>query len=284
MTGPIEAMADHSGDWTLITVTYNSAHHLRESWTSAQVGDARWVVVDNASNDNSVTVAESLDAEVIRLPENVGFARANNAALERVTTPWVAFLNPDVTVASPADLTRLAAVSLANEGSLVAPQLINPDGSEQANARGLPFLIDKVAHRGLKLPGARLTDYARTGLSGPTFVAWVMGAALAGPTDVFRRLGGWDERFFIYYEDHDIGLRAWEAGTRVVVDPAVRWVHEWQRATTGARLTPWKHEIRSGKRFYSKYPELLGRGFAVHGGRPLERLGEASWSAAADAP
>ena len=164
-------------------------------------------------------------------------------------------VNPDVVVDSPTSLHRLGLVSRANRDALVTPQLMNPDGTEQANARGLPYLVDKIANRGLRLPGARLHDYSRTGLSGPTFVAWVMGAALAGPTDIFRRIGGWDEKFFIYYEDHDIGLRAWKTGHRVIVDPRIRWVHEWQRATSRPRIGPWKHEARSSRRFYSTYPQ-----------------------------
>jgi len=245
-------------DWTLVTVTYNSAAHLRESWGRASFGNARWIVVDNASTDDSVEVAESLGADVIRLPENVGFGAANNVGLAATTTKWVAFVNPDVTVSGPEGLRRLASVSWAN-GALIAPQLLNNDGSEQPNARGLPFLAHKFANRSVRIPGARLEDYVRTGLGGPTYCAWAIGAAIGGEADTFRELGGWDERYFIYYEDHDMGLRAWDAGFPVVVDPEVRWVHQWQRATKRLRWAPWKHELRSARRFYATYPELLGR-------------------------
>jgi N-acetylglucosaminyl-diphospho-decaprenol L-rhamnosyltransferase len=150
-------------------------------------------------------------------------------------------------------------VSTANGGALVAPQLLNTDGSEQANARGYPYLVDKVANRSLRLPGSSLHDYARIGLHGPTYVAWVMGAAVGGPSSIFTMLGGWDDDFFIYYEDHDLPLRAWLSGVPTVVDPSVRWTHEWQRSTKQLRLRPWMHEVRSMRRFYGKYPELLTR-------------------------
>lgn len=247
-----------SGDWTIVTVTYNSASQLETSWGSSSFGDARWVVVDNASEDTSVEVARNLGAEVIRLPCNLGFGAANNVALETVSSRWVAFVNPDVTIADPADFARLASVAVLNDG-LIAPQLHNPDGSEQPNARGLPFLADKIANRSRRFPGSRIGEYVRTGLTQPTYCAWAMGAALAGPVEIFRELGGWDEQFFIYYEDHDIGLRAWEAGHPVVIDPGVQWVHEWQRATTRPSLSHWRHEVESARRFYVKYPALLTR-------------------------
>ena len=245
-------------DWSLITVSYNSAEHLRRCWTGVDLGGAEWIVVDNASGDDSASVAAALGARVIQLPKNVGFAAANNVAVATVTREWVAFVNPDVTIAGAEDLERLAATSALN-GSLVAPQLLNPDGTEQPNGRGIPFLADKVAHRLGSFPGANLDDYSRTGLARPTYVAWVIGAALAGPTRTFRDLGGWDERFFVYYEDHEIGLRAWANGVPVVLDPAVRWMHRWQRATTRPALRPWRNELQAGNAFYRKHPGLLVR-------------------------
>lgn len=218
----------------------------------------RWLVVDNDSTDDSASLAEDLGATVIRLSRNVGFSAANNAGLEKVVTPWVAFVNPDVRVGPAEDLARLARVATANRG-LVAPQLLNPDGTAQPNGRGLPFPLSKIAHRSRYVPRAHLDGYTRTNLSSPTFVAWVMGAAFSGRTEDFRRLGGWDERYFLYYEDHDLGLRAWAAGLPVIVDPSVRWTHDWQRATKRLRLAPWRHELRSGAKFYRKYPALISR-------------------------
>lgn len=247
-------------DWTLVTVTHNSVDDLRASWLGARLGEAQWVVVDNASRDGSATVAESLGARVVRLTDNRGFSSANNVGLRLVTTKWVMFVNPDLRVAGAEDLDRLAQVSHANGGSLIAPQLLNGDGSRQPNGRGLPFLLDKVANRSVHLPGSRLREYTRTDLATPTYVAWAMGAAIGGPTKTIRALGGWDDRYFIYYEDHDLGLRGWSAGVPTVVEPAVQWTHGWKRSTRRPRLVPWKHELRSMRTFYTTYPELVRRG------------------------
>ena len=268
-------------DWTLISVSFNSSEQLRSSWSDTNTGSARWLVVDNASTDDSVAVAERLGAEVVPLTRNVGFGRANNRALAAVDTPWTMFVNPDVRVRCPADLNRLATVSRLN-GSLIAPQLVNPDGSVQPNARGLPFLVDKIANRGVRLPGARLDDYAATNLVHPTYAAWAIGAAVGGPTEAFREIGGWDEQFFVYYEDHDLGLRAWRAGIPLVIDPAVRWAHEWQRATQRLRFAPWMHELASMRRFYTKYPELMSRSRLRRRGGEFGVLNDRLWTEAWD--
>lgn len=263
-------------DWTLVTVTHNSAQQLKMCWEEVPTG-ARWIVVDNNSTDGSASLAEDLGAAVIPLKENIGFGRANNVGLSHVTTPWLAFVNPDVVVSQDGGLERLA-LTCTDHSALVSPQLLNPDGTEQPNARGLPFLVDKIANRSVPLPGARLQEYTRTNLRGPTYAAWTMGAAVAGSTQTFRDLGGWDERYFIYYEDHDLGLRAWRRGVPVILDPSVRWSHSWARATTRARFGPWKHELASMRTFYSTYPELLTRNRLRRRGGQFGRLEELLWT------
>lgn len=268
--------SDRMDAWTVITVSYNSADKLRECWSATPVpSHARWIVVDNASQDDSVAVARELGADVIELPKNVGFGAANNAALAETSTEFVLFANPDVTV-KWGDLPALG--TLATETNcLVAPQLVFPNGETQQNSRGLPYLTDKLAHRNVKLPGSRLADYMRLDLTEPTYVAWVIGAAVGGLTEHFRRLGGWNDSYFIYYEDHEIGLRAWEQGLGVVVDPSHRWMHSWARATTGANYTAWRHEFRSAWTFYRRYPWLLTRLASPPDSEGITRLRSLLW-------
>lgn len=247
--------SQRSGDWTFITVTYNSVVQLRESWEGVDLGEHRWIVVDNNSSDGSAELAEELGAEVIRRTENLGFSSSNNLGLEHATSDWIAFVNPDLTPRLDS-LTRIA--NLADRHSaLVAPQLVNQDGSLQPNARGFPTPVQKIVNRGIPLPFVKSRRYTQTNFVEPTFIAWAMGAALCGRRELFESIGGWDSRYFIYYEDHDIGLRSWTVGHPVILDPASKWVHSWQRETTGFRFSPWRRELRSAARFYRRYPEFL---------------------------
>jgi len=191
--------------WSLITVTYNSADDLRKYAAGPLPTDVEWIVVDNHSSDESVKVALSLGATVISLSENVGFGRANNVGLRQAHGAHVGFINPDLKVnyENLAALARL--LDEASEDCLVAPQLTNPDGTAQPNGRGVPTVLRKLSNRlNLKNTGYRI--YANPGEQ--VYVAWAIGAAIFGRRATIDALGGWNEAFFIYYEDHDLGLRA----------------------------------------------------------------------------
>lgn len=250
-----------SQSWSLITVTYNNAETLLGHWGQPLPPGVEWIVVDNASSDGSAEVARSLGAQVIALAENIGFGRANNVGYERSTGEIVAFVNPDVVV-DPASLPVIAE-RLADEPGIVAPQLRYPDGSAQPSGRGLPTFTDKVLSRlGSRAARDRYYIVAEPGES--RFVGWLVGAAVVARREIFDRLGDggpWDPRFFVYYEDCDLGLRAWRAGITVRVLGDASWTHSWARATSSFRIKPWLLEFDGMRSFYSRYPSaFLGIG------------------------
>lgn len=246
-----------SNSVAVITVTYNSAETLRRFWSTAEPRDYEWIVVDNASQDGSADIALGLGAKVVALESNLGFSAGNNAGVRETDAELLIFCNPDVAVSS-LGVRELAARATAL-GGVVAPQLLNTDGTPQENGRGAPLVLSKVKHL-LRIPDPA---YTRTAEPGELIdVVWVMGAAMAIRRSDFTALGGWDEGFFIYYEDADICLRAADAGMTVKVDGSVRWVHGWARETgRGFSWRAWKFELKAAWRFYRKHPDcVLGIG------------------------
>jgi len=242
--------------WTLITVTYNSAADLAKSWDGISLpAGVTWVVVDNASTDNSRAVAAKLGAQVIPLSKNVGFSRANNLGFAQTDSQFVGFINPDVKV-NLADLPKLANILLTQPQSLVAPQLVNPDGSLQPNGRGQPCLASKVRH--LLSSTVAHDGYQIFATPGELKqVEWLMGAVVLGQRSWLAQLGPWDDRYFVYYEDSDLGVRNSLAGGCNLLLGAGLWEHSWARATKAADAKAWGHELKSGFKFYRRYPRLL---------------------------
>lgn len=242
--------------WTIITVTHNNYAELTHYWQTERPSGVRWIIVDNASQDDTVETARNLGAEVIALPKNVGFSAANNIGLREAKGEFIAFVNPDVDVVWT-DLPALAKLLRAQNG-LVAPQLLNSDGTLQPNGRGLPFVWDRLANRGLKTPWANLDRYVPELNAGvPTYTAWLTGAVICGRRSHFDETGGWDEDFFLYHEDAEICMRAWANDRPVILDGRLRWVHGWKRESARFRVTPVFRDIRSAVTFYRKWPELV---------------------------
>lgn len=240
--------------WSLITVTYNSAEDLKRFAAGPLSADVEWIVVDNHSSDESVNVAVSLGATVISLSKNAGFGRANNIGLRDATGTHVGFINPDLHI-NYVDLPALARLlDEAAKDCLVVPQLIDPDGTAQPNGRGVPTVLRKFGNRlDLKRTGYRI--YAKPGEQ--VYVAWAIGAAIFGKRTTIDTLGGWNEAFFVYYEDHDLGLRAWAHDIPMILTGDVRWFHGWARETTKFSLRPWLLEIHGASKFFCRYPGLL---------------------------
>lgn len=259
---------DSAHTWTLITVTYNSAEQLRRHWRAPIPGNVRWIVIDNGSSDDSVQVAAEAGAEVVPLRENLGFGGANNMGYRMVRSPYVGFVNPDVTV----DWNSLRMLEdVADQNStLLSPQLTNPDGSLQPNGRGLPYLSSKIANR--VNPRVAVDRYFLFAARGEIRdVDWMIGAVVLGRKAVFDRIEGpWDELFFVYYEDSDLGLRASREGVSSVVVGDARWVHGWARATSAFDVAAWRREFASMWKFYRRYPHLVV---------PLRRAGGRSGNA-----
>lgn len=241
--------------WTLISVTYNSSEALRRFWADSPLpASVRWIVVDNASTDDSITVARAAGAEVIALPHNIGFGAANNHGFQHVVSPYVGFVNPDVRV-DFASLTDLASV-IDRTGGIVAPQLLNADGTVQPNGRGRPYLAHKILNR-LSRSGRESEYRLYADDDSEREVAWLMGAVVLGARETFASLGPWDPHFFVYYEDSDLGLRAAAQGVPSLITGRSRWVHGWARETKKLAWGPWKREVPSMLKFYARYPCLL---------------------------
>lgn len=240
--------------WTMVTVTYNSERQLRDYWSQKLPPNVEWIVVDNASTDGTIREARRAGAKIIASRTNLGFGAANNLGLAAARGSYIGFVNPDVTV----DFSSLEAMQAAidESGGIVAPQLVNDDGSLQPGGRGFPTLKNKILNRlSEDDEHERYRIYCSSDES--RYVCWAIGAAVAGTKGAFTQLGGWDEKFFLYYEDSDIGLRAWNSGLTYRLLGNARWVHGWARETTGLRWAPWKREIASMAKFYARYPKLL---------------------------
>jgi N-acetylglucosaminyl-diphospho-decaprenol L-rhamnosyltransferase len=238
------------GDATVVIVSYNTGALLAQCLDSLEdergALDQRVIVIDNASNDDSVArVRERPGVELLEAGENLGFARAVNRAAADVDTEFLVLLNPDTVVLDRA-IERLVAFAVANPGhGIYGGRTVGRDGSLQwASCWGLPTAWSLACFAfGLSTArrGSPLFDPESLGRwqrDSVREVGLVTGALLLVPTAVWRELGGFNERYFMYGEDADLAFRARAAGYRPVVTPEACIVHDGgaASATRGDKL------------------------------------------------
>lgn len=240
-------------DWDIIVVTYNSASALREVWSNvAQEVRHRVTCVDNSSSDDSVAVAHVLFPRVVEVP-NRGLSVSNNIGAAMGTSPYLLFANPDL-APTLESFIRLRA-HLDTHGGLASPRLVDALGNPQENARGWPALPTQLSNR-LRPGKSELYRWPlQVDRDGP--VPWVLGAAIAVKREDLEKVGGWPENFFLYYEDVELCLRAWERGMPVWILGEVHWFHQWARSSRRLLSRTTLRHAQSATRFFRARPKFL---------------------------
>lgn len=225
-------------DVSIIIVSWNVRDLLHRCLLSLEKdghdGTYEAIVVDNNSSDGTQEMVRDEYPGVRLMAQDVnrGFATANNIGLQHAQGRYVFFLNPDTDVV-PGALAGLAGyLDEHTDVALVAPMLTNPDGSyQQGQIRGDPQLLTeimtilKVNHI---VPSLKLfRKYYRSDFD-PTReqdVDQIMGAAMFVRRTTLDRIGAFDERFFLWFEEVDLCLRFRKAGERIRYVPSFRIVH-----------------------------------------------------------
>jgi hypothetical protein len=201
------------------------------------------VVTENVRDETPLaTAAFKGPLEIVRNAKPAGFAANHNAAFARCATPFYCVANPDIRLRGnpfPALANVLAGERVAAAGPLVR----NPAGALEDSARRFPSIGSLARKLFSDPPGP---DYPIN--RGAIPVDWVAGMFVLFDTATFGALGGFDERYFLYYEDVELCRRLRRGGYRVLYVTASEVIHDARRAS---RRDPalLRHHLRSALRF-----------------------------------
>lgn len=197
-------------------------------------------LIDNSPEDH---LAEKLQWNwpgITVLPQktNVGFGRANNAVLPYLESDYHLMMNPDVTF-PPELLSKMAAYMDAHPNiAILTPRVFNADGTEQFLPKkqiSIHYLLGGLLeeHGGIFKRWREEFTLADTDVTAPVPVEFATGCFMFIRTAVFRELGGFDPRFFLYQEDSDLSRRVLAEGKGSIVYHPEMWViHRWARENT----------------------------------------------------
>ena len=252
-----------------ILVNYNAGEDLRRALQSIadELHDYSWqaIVVDNASTDGSAGIATDFNSRVavIHNDQNVGFARGVNQGLAVALGRFVLVMNPDCRLVAGA-IAELRAVLEAHQGcAIVGPKLLNPDGSVQGSARGDPDmwtgLFGRTGSLGRMLPWLPISrrnvvsdEAVRSGHTS-VVVDWLSGACMFARPEALAIVHGFDERYFLYWEDADLCRRLRAAGYHVRYVPGATAIHRVGQSSRTTQAAAIRAFHASAYRYYTSY-------------------------------
>ena len=273
---------------------YNAGPELRHALESiaGEMSGQPWeaYVIDNASVDGSGAIVHEFapQAHLVSNQENVGFARAVNQGLRLASAPLVLIMNPDCRLVAGAIDAMVAELAAYPECALVGPKILNPDGSLQGSARGDPDMLTGLFGRTMllrrllpELPvSKRNVVPVEHGPDGAASIVadWVSGACMLARGSALQEVGGFDERYFLYWEDADLCRRLRHGGyhvryvfgatavhrvahsSRRAQAAAIRAFHESAYLYYATHVAPGGSHRQFGRRLRRRVKRIIARG------------------------
>lgn len=229
-------------DIAIIMVSYNKIVDLASVQAAIDASSLKigFVLVDNASTafDAHVLARTHLKNPIVILRNgNFGMGASSNRGAAEVSADYYFFLNPDTSIKDLHVFDELYGFMKTNaQVGIVAPRLRYLDGRLQETCRRFPAWYLPFVQRTNWFPryGERyahhflMRDYHH---ETPRMVDWVQGSALMIPSDLFWEIGGFDSRFFMYFEDTDLCREAWKRGRPVYYLPQAEILHLYGKAS-----------------------------------------------------
>jgi len=281
----------------IVVVNWNSGNQLREclasiAKTAPNDMRCRVVVIDNASTDDSLAGIESLPLPltVIRNSENRGFAAACNQGARRGNAEYLLFLNPDMVLEANSLTIPLAFLSGASgaDTGICGIQLLDERGRVARSCARLPTAamltcqalgLDRLLPRLFRGPRMTEWDHAAT-----AEVEQVIGAFFLVRRRVFEQLDGFDERFFVYFEEVDFSRRARAAGWRSVYLADAQAFHRGNGSSEQVKARRLFYSLRSRLLYAAKHFSALGAAAVAGTTLFVEPWTRLAWSALRLAP
>ena len=247
---------------SIILVNYNDRTHVGACLSGILVEkggvDLEVIVVDNASSDGSPELIRERFSEVLFIAseENLGFSCANNKGFQQSSGEFILFLNTDTRI-DPGTLESLLSWMRANpDCGGIGPLLFDERKEFQVSFGGsrgfFPEMRDKLFLNSLWKRRIRK-------MQNPSDTDWISAACLLVRRSAFKSVDGFDERFFLYFEDIDLCLRIRQAGWRLTVLPDVQVFHAGGASTSALSLRSRYFYRQSQLYYYEKHNSRISR-------------------------
>lgn len=236
---------------SIIIVNYNCCYYLNKclesiykySSYSLNKNEYQILVVDNASEDDSVNILKSNfpEVKVMVNDRNLGFSAANNIGIKNSFSEYILLINSDCEVYKDSIAGLISFMDNNREVGITGPKILNSDGSVQLSCRRFPSFFDATMHSIIGSfkpdnPFSRRYKLADVSREKPSSVDWVSGSCMMVRRTALKDTGLMDEKYFMYVEDTDICFQMWKHSWKVYYYPLSSVLHHWGKSTEKAGI------------------------------------------------
>jgi len=248
-------------DLSIIIVTWNTADitlkciHTINKYLNNKL-NYEIIVVDNASSDNTIQLLSKEKIVLIKNHENSGFAKGNNIGVKKAKGKYLFFLNSDMELIDDSFIAMFKFFVNSDIG-LIGPSFLNTDLTPQGSVFPPQTVANAFKEFVLKIKNvySKYTPDSKT----PVSVWSVSGGAILIKKDLFKQVGGWNEKYFIYFEDLDLCRSIRRLGQQIIFYPNCKVIHA--HGQSGKHLAPakdqWRRLIPGSIKFHGKFNHYL---------------------------
>ena len=218
-------------------VTYNSEKYigklLQSIFDYVKGIDYHIFVIDNGSSDSTVNIVKSYGSHVtiIESGKNIGFGAAHNSVIEKLDSRYHVIVNPDIYFDSNVVSAMASYLDENPDIGMISPKILYPDGRLQPQAKRDPKFIYLVSRRmslGCLKKYRDRYEMLSAGENDVFDIEFASGCFMFMCTALFKKIGGFDTRYFLYFEDADLS-RELRQHARIEYNPRFCVYHNWER-------------------------------------------------------
>ncbi len=251
----------HMRDLSITIVTHNNERIIKKCIDSIimylnQNHTYQLYVIDNASSDNTVSIVKDISDKIVIVQnnKNVGFGTGHNQILDTLDSRYHLVVNPDIIIENNCINEMADFMDKRGDIGLLSPLIKHTDGRIQYLCKRNPTFIDlfiRLVFPHFFTKRHHYFEMRETGYDKEFEIEYATGCFMFFRTEVFKKLHGFDENFFLYLEDADITRRVNEI-SKTVFYPYNYVVHEWQRGSHKSLKLALIH-IKSAMYYFRKW-------------------------------
>jgi GT2 family glycosyltransferase len=245
---------------SIIIVTWNTAKITQKCVQTINkfLNNPEIIIVDNGSKDNTIKLlSQEKNTKIIENNSNLGFAKANNIGLKQATYKLILFMNSDIELIDNSINDLINYFKDNKNIGIIGPKFLNPDLTPQASV--FPRQSATNAFKEFWLNKRNTYSKYIPNTDDPIKVWAISGGCILTKKSFFESIGGWNEKYFFYFEDMDLCRQINKVGKDVIFYPQCQIIH--RHGASGAKLADysnqWRRLIPGSKKFHGLFNHYL---------------------------